>query len=104
MSGADEVQVTVVVKEKKLPNIKKITHPKCEQLHCDFLEVVSGSGVVHECHEIKEFPANPWIKLHNELWDKSVGVLRGCESYEGSKRAFCTKKKVFSDMLPAFAS
>ena len=63
----------------------------------------SDSGVVCDHHEIKESTTIPWTKFYNGLWDKSAGVVRGHEPYEGSKHIFCAKKKGFSDMLPAFA-
>ena len=74
MSGADEVQAQAVVKANKLAMTKKIILAEWEQLRCDMLEVVTGSGVAHSYHEIKETSTNPWMKLHNGLWDNNSGV------------------------------
>ena len=67
------------------------------------LEVETGSGVNHSFYESKETPENPWMKLHNELWDNNSGASQCHEPHEGSKRMCCTKNKVRNGTLSAFA-
>ena len=103
MAGAQEEEAQEVIKGIKLPMIKKMMLPEHEQLRCDMLEVVTGAGVAHAHHEIKDMPTNPWMKLCNGLWDTSSGMLRGHVPHEGAKRFYYAKQNFFKDMMPAFA-
>ena len=89
----------------KLPNLKKLLDPVCEELRNDILEVLGASGVCFECYELKDHPTNEWYKLHKGLWDEHTGVLgRSYEPPSGSRVIYNFKKRLMGEILSSFSS